>query len=72
MVGFGVAVAVAVGVAGETMNGATPLLRRLLHERRPIQLGHRIETKMDIYGKWDVRILAVLIIGGLIAGWMIR
>ena len=31
----------------------------------------RIETKMDIYGKWDVRILAVLIIGGLIAGWMI-
>jgi hypothetical protein len=31
----------------------------------------RIETKMDIYGKWDWRILAVLIIGGLIAGWMI-
>jgi len=26
---------------------------------------------MDIYGKWDWRILAVLIIGGLIAGWMI-
>jgi len=26
---------------------------------------------MNIYGKWDWRILAVLIIGGLIAGWMI-
>jgi len=26
---------------------------------------------MDIYGRWDWRILAVLIIGGLIAGWLI-
>ena len=26
---------------------------------------------MDIYGRWDSRILAVLIIGGLIAGWLI-
>ena len=24
---------------------------------------------MDIYGRWDWRILAVLIIGGFIAGW---
>jgi len=26
---------------------------------------------MNIYGKWDWRILAVLIIGGLIAWWLI-
>jgi len=26
---------------------------------------------MNIYGEWDWRILAVLIIGGLIAGWML-
>ena len=31
----------------------------------------RIETNMNIYGKWDWRILAVIIIGGLIAGWLI-
>jgi len=31
----------------------------------------RIERAMNIYGKWDWRILAVLIIGGLIAGWLI-
>jgi hypothetical protein len=28
-------------------------------------------AEMDIYGRWDWRILAVLIIGGLIAGWLI-
>jgi hypothetical protein len=31
----------------------------------------RIERAMNIYGEWDWRILAVLIIGGLIAGWML-
>jgi hypothetical protein len=31
----------------------------------------RITTAMNIYGEWDWRILAVLIIGGLIAGWML-
>jgi len=38
--------------------------------RRARRIGG-IEQAMNIYGKWDWRILAVLIIGGLIAGWMI-